>query len=328
MPDLIGLVEWNYLFGCVLLSIAMASFSPRLVHICCIFANTGNNMSPNHFRNFLCAIVIALSVAGCASIPDSTTRKNAVANIAAAHGLTPAYTGVGAARVFTSAKVTDPTQTTRVYIEGDGFAYIGGGQPSNDPTPTKPVLMSLIGMDASPNIVYIARPCQYGHEGCTVSDWTTNRFAADKVAAINAAIDDVKARYHLGPLELVGYSGGAHFAALLAATRCDVVGLRSIAGNLDVPAFTAYRHQTPLNVTDTGLNHADALRAIPQLHIASTRDTVIPPVLVEGYIARLASPFARTMIVDAPTHGRGWEGVWPAFLAQPLPEATPRATCL
>jgi len=285
-------------------------------------------MSPSNFRNFFCLAIVTFIVAGCASIPDATNRQNAVASIAALHGLSTAYTGVGAARIFTSAKITDPAQTTRIYIEGDGFAYIAGGQPSNDPTPTKPVLMNLIAMDASPNIVYIARPCQYGHEGCTISDWTINRFAADKVAAINAAIDDVKARYHLGSLELVGYSGGAHFAALLAATRCDVVGLRSIAGNLDVPAFVAYRRQTPLNVTDTGLNHAEALRAIPQLHLASTSDTVIPPVLVDGYMARLASPFSRTMIVDAPTHGRGWEAVWPAFLAQPLPEATPRATCL
>lgn len=285
-------------------------------------------MSPSCFRNLYTMFALSLFMTGCTSIPDLATRQNAVANIAAVHGLGAAYTGVGIARIFTSARIADPSQTTRIYIEGDGFAYIGGGQPSNDPTPTKPVLMNLIAMDASPNIVYVARPCQYGHEGCTVSDWTINRFAADKVAAINAAIDDVKARYHLGALELVGYSGGAHFAALLAATRCDVVGLRSIAGNLDVPAFVAYRHQTPLNVTDTGLNHADALRAIPQLHLASAGDTVIPPVLVEGYVARLASPFARTMIVDAPTHGRGWEAVWPSFLAQPLPEATPRATCL
>lgn len=189
-------------------------------------------------------VAVLLVLAGCAAGPDGATRRQAATEKAAMQGFETFYIGQGLARVYVAQRVSDPLRPARVYIEGDGFAYLAPGQVSPDPTPVRPVWMDLAAADPAPDVIYIGRPCQYGHDGCTRDDWTTRRFSADKLAALNAALDALKARDGLtGGFELAGYSGGAHFAALLAATRCDVTGLRTLAGNLDVPSFVAWhRH--------------------------------------------------------------------------------------
>lgn len=270
-------------------------------------------------------MAVLAGLSACAQRHAPAARVQAAQSVAAASGFATAYAGNGAARVFAAERVADPSLVTRIYIEGDGFAYVNRFQVSSDPTPLKPVLMALAAADPSPNVIYLGRPCQYGHQGCSLADWSKNRFAADKLAALGAAIDSVKSRKGLGEIELVGYSGGAHFAALLAATRCDVVGLRTIAGNLDVPAFIAAHNLDPLAVSDTPLAHAAVLREVPQAHLVSRDDPVITPELVQGYAARLGGVSARVQVVDGPAHGSGWESAWAAFLAAPLP-APPSAS--
>lgn len=141
---------------------------------------------------------------------------------------------------------TDPAAPVTVYIEGDGLAWISRSQPSTDPTPTNPIGLRLAALDASPNVVYLARPCQYAWSpACSETYWTDRRFAEEVVAATSSAIDRL-----LRPgqrIHLVGYSGGGAVAALVAARRHDVVSLRTVAGNLDHAEVNRIHRVSPMN---------------------------------------------------------------------------------
>ena len=57
------------------------------------------------------------------------------------------------------------------------------------------MLMNMAAMDKRPNVVYIARPCQYTpmelNPKCNKMYWTDKRLSDDSVAAINEVINKV-----------------------------------------------------------------------------------------------------------------------------------------
>ena len=58
-------------------------------------------------------------------------------------------------------KVTNPAAPYKIYIEGDGYAFNARGKATQDPTPRGTLVRELAFGDNSPNIIYLARPCQY-----------------------------------------------------------------------------------------------------------------------------------------------------------------------
>ena len=48
-----------------------------------------------------------------------------------------------------------------IYIEGDGRAWLNKNRPSLDPTPKNSLALKLAEIDPAPNVIYLARPCQY-----------------------------------------------------------------------------------------------------------------------------------------------------------------------
>ncbi|HAX90698.1 MAG TPA: alpha/beta hydrolase, partial [Rhodospirillaceae bacterium] len=58
----------------------------------------------------------------------------------------------------TYAKITHPNQPARIYIEGDGLAWVTPDEPSLNPTPPDAFTLRLTLLDPSPNVIYIARP--------------------------------------------------------------------------------------------------------------------------------------------------------------------------
>lgn len=279
----------------------------------------------------LCLLTIAASLAltACSTIPDPAPRRMSAMQTAQAGGMKYGFINIGPYKMLAATRITNPEQPTRVYIEGDGFAYITRTQPSPDPTPLTPMLLKLAADDKTEgfNIIYLGRPCQYDQTGCTQADWTTRRFTRDKFMALNAALDLIKSKELLKNFELVGYSGGAHFAALMGATRCDVTGLRTIAGNVDVLGFVETQNLSPLEVSPVPLDEADKLRTLPQLHLVSTADKVIPPKLINSYAANLNSDVVQVITVDKATHSTGWDGPWVVARSQPLPARLERPSC-
>lgn len=87
-------------------------------------------------------------------------------------------------------KISEPDGVYKFYIEGDGHAFDSRGRPTADPTPQGTMLRELAFGDPSPNVIYLARPCQYIMSPiCAKRHWTTARFAPE---VINAEYDAVR----------------------------------------------------------------------------------------------------------------------------------------
>ncbi|NDV20293.1 alpha/beta hydrolase [Pseudodesulfovibrio sp. JC047] len=202
----------------------------------------------------------------------------------------------------------------RVYIEGDGKAWLSKRRPSVDPTPENPVAFHLASIDPFSVVGYLARPCQFvcddSRRNCRVPVWTSARFSEPVVADMDVVLETLKSRAKASRLELVGYSGGGAIALLLAARRTDVDSVITIAGNLDHAFWTTLHHVSPLR---NSLNPADfsyRLEAIPQIHIVSTDDTVMPPTVAAKYVGRFEDPqHVKIMTVDGISHGGDWGAV-------------------
>ena len=95
-------------------------------------------------------------------------------------------------KLATWQKITDVNADYRIYIEGDGYAFNTHGQPSQNPTPHGELVRELSFNDVAPNVIYLARPCQFVKDNaCRVEYWTTKRFAPEVVEAEYEAIKKI-----------------------------------------------------------------------------------------------------------------------------------------
>lgn len=212
-----------------------------------------------------------------------------------------------------------------VYIEGDGQAWLSPRVPSLDPTPANPVALHLATRDDGPNVIYLARPCQYSRmldnpkATCDMAWWTSKRLSAEVLDSLNAALGDIKTRYRIGKFNLIGYSGGGGAAVLLAAKRDDIASIRTVAGNLDHDTFTAYHNISPMSGSINPLKAADKITSIPQLHFIGEWDEVVPQSIVRNFLQAAGDGgCVHYEIVKEATHDKGWVNRWPDLLKEPV----------
>lgn len=214
-----------------------------------------------------------------------------------------------------------PGAPLNLYIEGDGAAWIDRSWRSDDPTPKDPLVLELAVQDPGANVAYLARPGQYVAAGTPRGDpayWSHRRFSPEVVAALGEAADILKVKSGAEKINLVGYSGGAALAVLLAAERDDILSLRTVAGNLD-PAAVNRRHQVdpPAGSLDP-LAAAEKIKGLPQRHFVGADDAVVPPVAARNFLARQGGDRRRLVVVPRAGHSRGWRERWRALSAYPL----------
>ena len=231
-------------------------------------------------------------ISGCASIkvPDDYVYKEVKS---------------GKFILATWQKVSAPDQVYKIYIEGDGYAFNEKGKASIDPTPRSTLVQDLAFNDKSPNVIYIARPCQFlKTEACNKKYWTTARFSEEVIASVAGIIKDVAGN---NDVVLVGYSGGAQVAGLVAVTNheINVSKIITIAGNLDHEAWTAYHNLPPLSES-MNLRRYKSFDEIFQIHYVGEKDEVIPPALMK----RLISDRIKIIIVPNATHHDGWQDLF------------------
>ncbi|MCL2748541.1 MAG: hypothetical protein FWE50_00510 [Alphaproteobacteria bacterium] len=202
-------------------------------------------------------------------------------------------------------KLTNSTAVIKIYIEGDGNAFDGWGHPTSDPTPRDDFMQRLAFEDPSPNVVYIARPCQYIKDPiCTETDWTTARFSKK---AVDASAEVIKQIVDRRPMILIGFSGGAQIAGLVAVLHLEinVKKLITIAGNLNHPEWTRMKNLPPLNQSlDLNL-YKEEYNKFPQIHYVGTEDSVIPIILTAEFINNPE----RIIIIPNAKHGKGFESI-------------------
>lgn len=195
--------------------------------------------------------------------------------------------------ITTYQRITDNISPIHIYVEGDGNSFNAQGQPTSDPTPRGMLMRHLAMRDPSPNVVYMARPCQYiMSNACTRSDWTIGRFSTDIVDSVATAIKDIAANR---PVVLIGYSGGAMITGLVINKNpdIDVREWITIAGVLNHVAWTGHFGDVPLS---SSLN-LDELPRVAQRHYIARGDRVVPNKLSQKWLA------GQTVhIIDGATH--------------------------
>lgn len=207
---------------------------------------------------------------------------------------------------------------TRVYIEGDGHAWSTPTQPSLDPTPRDLLVIELALEDPQPSI-YLARPCQFlSAPGCRRELWTSERYSEDVVRSLDSALSALKARHQLDEFELVGYSGGAALALLLAARREDVVMVQTLAGNLTPRRWARLNGLSALDGSLEPLDYRQRLRPLPQRHLLGSADEVIGVALLDDYAQRLDGDCADYVVLEGVRHSQGVAGAWQAWRDRPL----------
>lgn len=254
--------------------------------------------------------ISALAISGCAT-PVS------IAEVAHASRLTPVIVGDGTFQIQSLQPKAGHFDRLRVYIEGDGRAWVTSSQPSADPTPLSAMLIKLATSDPTP-AAYLARPCQFiDNINCRPAVWTDQRFSRTAIDSMSSALDALKQRFAVEQFELVGYSGGAAVALILAGERDDVFQLQTIAGNVDPVAWVQTKGLSPLSGSLDPLAYRAKLRSIPQRHFVGSADEVIAPTLVQGYASKVQAQCLEIVEVNA-THHDGYASVWAASSNQPI----------
>lgn len=264
----------------------------------------------------LAMLLAACLLMGCASDPLAHADK-----MAQPAGLQRDQVQAGSFLLTSYYRMTRTDRALTVYIEGDGMAWRSRYQPSDDPTPHRALGLSLAAVDPAPNVLYLARPCQFtpmaSNPRCTVAYWTEQRYAEEVVASMNAAVTHYLQRLPGQRVNLVGYSGGGALAVLIAARRSDVASLITIAGNLDHVAVNRLHQVSAMPGSLNAIDVAPRVATIPQLHISGADDRVVPSSVARSFVAAVGS-CAQLRILDGMTHESDWAVRWPTLLSSKL----------
>ena len=258
---------------------------------------SGGNLT-TYAKRFLALMLIPFVLTSCTS---HESRQKSANMIAEHSGFKSDVIKAGAFWLQTYQKVQNPNLPYTVYIEGDGFAFRNKWQISEDPTPTRSMVLELATRDYRSNIIYIARPCQYEaieiDHYCNNSYWTTKRMSDEVVNSINVAIKTIT---HNQPVDIIGYS------------------IITIAANLDHVAFNQYHNVRPMIGSLNPIDVATKVRNIPQMHYTGGEDKIVPAFIADKFVQVSNSPCVKQEIVPDISHDSGWEKMWNYVLSTPV----------
>jgi hypothetical protein len=198
----------------------------------------------------------------------------------------------------------------KIYIEGDGFAWIDRYTMSSNPTPINPVALKLALNDNNSNIAYIARPCQYIlNKLCNKEYWGNKRFSSEVINSINQTITKLKKESNAKSIKLIGFSGGGAIVTLVASLRNDIVHITTIAGNLNHKLLHKYHKIPPMDKSLNPIDIALKISNIPQIHYIGEKDTVIPKIIAKSFKDASNNNKIKIIIIPNATHTKGWSAI-------------------
>ncbi|MDB2414725.1 alpha/beta hydrolase [Rickettsiales bacterium] len=279
------------------------------------------NMAGKYILKTMLACCLIFSILACSTIND---RKATASKLATGNNLRKLLVRTDNFILTTYSKIGNDKRPIRVYIEGDGASWVTPRQLATNPTPRDPVALKLAAEDtAYPNILYIARPCQYTDHDldkkCSSEYWFKKTFSQEVIDSFNQTIDYFNKNNN--KISLIGYSGGAAVAILVAASRNDVASIRTVAGNLDHKAVTDLHNATFLDGSLNPINVAEKVKHIPQHHFSGAKDMTVPSDITKKFVQRARSnsgSCAQMTILPDMGHYKGWEYKWNDLLGYSL----------
>ncbi|OPZ79455.1 MAG: hypothetical protein BWY78_00005 [Alphaproteobacteria bacterium ADurb.Bin438] len=172
----------------------------------------------------------------------------------------------------------------KIYIEGDGSAFDFHGRVTKNPTPRGHMFRDIAFKDGADNVIYLARPCQYVKDKeCNSSYWSNARFSKEVIESVSYAIKSIVGS---ADVVLIGYSGGAQVAGLVAVLNHDikVVKIITIAGNLDWETWVKYHNLAFLDKSLSLKDFREDFLKIPQIHYVGDEDKVIPYIITKEFV--------------------------------------------
>jgi alpha/beta hydrolase fold len=201
-----------------------------------------------------------------------------------------------------------------VYLDGDGTPWINHRWVSEDPTPRNPLLFRLMSLDTVP-AVYLGRPCYHGFSDtppCKIGLWTNERYSAIVIKTMVVALEQILKQLRTKRVVLIGYSGGGTLAMLLAEQVQNLQGIVTIAGNLDIDAWTLLHGYSRLVGSKNPAQQPPLNPTLFQLHFAGGKDQNIPVNLIQPTVLHQHS--AQLVVIPEFDHICCWEKIWPSVL--------------
>ena len=269
-------------------------------------------MSDLRIQNALILIIflsLAIFLSSCAGTVQS--RQEAAQTIILRAGLQAQRIETATFPLFSArSQSIDGGQPLTVVIEGDGFAWASRYARSIDPTPKNPVGLKIAAALSAPTI-YLARPCQYiTAPACNPDLWSSARFSDAVITAYMEALDQISRKYGTSHIQLIGYSGGAYIALILAGRRDDIAQVTSVAGLLDPDAWTAFHNVLRLDIPAPAQELLRSSAGVPFTHICSPDDTIMPCHLAQDIIkqaAALGLNNHQITVISGETHATLWQ---------------------
>lgn len=209
-----------------------------------------------------------------------------------------------------------------IIIEGDGRAFTRSGRIGRNPTPHHPLAPQLAAQ--IPGAIALARPCQFEGKKTTICHdakyWTSHRWAPEVIHAYDTAITTLKQAESANDIHLIGFSGGAAVALLVAAKRDDITRITTLAGNLDTDGINRFHNVTPTPQSLNPRDIAGQIATIPQRHIIGSQDPIIPAQTTRAFIAAQgAGHCASLRRLPIGHNARDWARSWPSISRIPFP---------
>ena len=266
------------------------------------------------------AMIWTCALGGCALLGGcmSLDAKGHAQRLAQAAGLHEVLVRADPFVLTSFFRVSRIDQPIDIYIEGDGRAWLSRTQPSADPTPRRALALQLAVRDPAPNVVYLARPCQFTKDDrlCNRDYWTGKRYSAEVIGAMDEAVSHYASLAPGQPINLIGYSGGGAVSILVAARRTDIASIRTVAGNLDVDEVVRLHGVTPMPASINPLSEARQVAGIPQIHFSGGLDTTVPPSIAARFAMVAGGSCVQTRIIPGLKHEGNWPRLWPQMLAE------------
>ena len=269
--------------------------------------------------------LVAQLIAALVWVVSGCTSANRHADqVAAAAGLERAVVQGDEFHHLTYSRIV-PNRPLLIYLDGDGMPWTRGGfEVSVDPTVRHPLALELAAHSNSYSVLYLGRPCYYGwadQPECESADWTSRRYSAQIVASLVAGANRFIAEHAVQQVILIGHSGGGTLAVLMAPHVMNLRAVITIAGNLDVQAWTRYHGYLPLTGSLDPLREPALPEQVMELHLTGGRDREIPPALLTPYLA--AHPHAQHWRYPRFDHYCCWADTWPELLPRLVRAALP-----